>query len=144
MARSKTANLERQPSKVTDDYWIEARRKVADYPEYTDRGGKWLVFRSMDQLDEVWGHIRQAVEEGRLGNAAKVSTARPNPNGNGADRGIICVYSYDWTDEQDVKRIREELRALGITGKIPYKSDDDTLEGKYANRGNRRISKYYE
>jgi len=44
----------------------------------------------------------------------------------------------------DVKRIREELRKLGVRNKIPYKSDEDTLRGGYRVTGHTRISKYYE
>jgi hypothetical protein len=47
-------------------------------------------------------------------------------------------------DRQDVMRIRKVLRELGINSKIPYKADKDTYAGKYAKRGNQRISKYYE
>jgi hypothetical protein len=57
---------------------------------------------------------------------------------------VICAYTCDWTDEKDVKRVRKELRRLGISSKIPYKVDSDTISGKYANRGNSLISKYYE
>jgi hypothetical protein len=78
-----------------------------------------------------------------LGGSAKVSTAKPNPLATGRQR-VICVYTYDWADEKDVKRIREELRKLGITNKIPYKADQDTASGKYQKRGCTRISKYYE
>jgi len=46
--------------------------------------------------------------------------------------------------ENDVKRVREELKRLGITNKIPYKSDEDTLAGKYRITGYKNISKYYE
>ena len=57
---------------------------------------------------------------------------------------MICVYTYNWTDEDDVKKIREELRQLGITEKIGYKSDQDTIEGKYSTTGHTQISKYWE
>lgn len=56
----------------------------------------------------------------------------------------MCVYTYDWTDEEDVMRVREELRKLGITRKIPYKSDEDTLAGRYYKAGDSNLSKYYE
>jgi len=57
---------------------------------------------------------------------------------------VICVYTYDWTDERDARRVRQELRHLGVTKKIPYKSDKDTLAGKYATRGQKPIGKYFE
>jgi len=92
----------------------------------------------------VWAKIKKATEEGKLGDSAKVATAKPNPNATNQATKVICVYTYDWTDEKDVKRVREELRILGITNKIPYKADEDTLSGKYRVRGDTRISKYYE
>jgi len=36
------------------------------------------------------------------------------------------------------------LRNLGVTWKIPYKTDADTYAGKYATRGKVRVSKRYE
>ncbi len=57
---------------------------------------------------------------------------------------VICVYTYDYADEADVRRVREELRALGFIDKLSYKADEDTLAGKYAQLGDRNISKYRE
>ena len=133
-----------KPSEVTDIYWIYATRKKGKYPKPTPRSGKWLIFVSLKNVDEVWAKIKKAVEEGKLGDSAKVATAKPNPLATDPNTKVICVYTYDYTDEKDVKRIREELRKLGITNKIPYKADEDTLSGKYRITGHKRISKYYE
>ena len=73
-----------------------------------------------------------------------MATARHNSNAMGSNARVICVYTYDWTDEADVLRIREELRKLGIINKVPYKSDQDTIEGKYKLTGHERISKYFK
>jgi hypothetical protein len=133
-----------KPSEVTDVYWIHAEREKGRYPKATQRSGKWLVFVDVKNIDEVWTQVKKATEEGRLGDSAKVATARPNPSATNSDTKVICVYTYDWTDEKDIKRVREELRKLGITSKIPYKADEDTLSGKYRVTGDTRISKYYE
>jgi hypothetical protein len=132
------------PSEVTEVYWLHAERKKGTYPEYTKRGGKWLVFVPIAAIDQVWSRIKRATEEGKLGASSKVATARPNPNSSNPNSKVICVYTYDWKDEADVRRVREELRKLGIINKIPYKSDEDTLSGKYQVSGHTRISKYYE
>ncbi len=132
------------PSQITDEYWLYAVRMRGQYPKATAKSGKWLVFVPVSQVDEVWAKIRDATEDGRLGDSAKVATAKPNPNASDPSKKVICVYTYDWTDEEDVRRIRDELRALGIASKIPYKTDRDTSAGRYAKRGHRRISKYYE
>jgi hypothetical protein len=133
-----------KPTEVTDSYWLDAESKKGGYSEHTENGGRWLIFVPIPLVDEVWERIKQATEEGKLGNSAKVSTGRPNPNAKDPTSKVICVYTYDWTDKEDVRRVREELRRLGITQKIPYKADNDALTGKYANRGSTRISKYYE
>jgi hypothetical protein len=129
---------------VIDVPWIYAIRKKGEYPKPTPRSGKWLIFVKPENVDEVWAKIKKAVEEGKLGDVAKVRTAMPSPLAEDSDTKVICVYTYDWTDEKDVKRIREELRKLGITNKIPYKTDENTLSGKYRITGHRKISKYYE
>ncbi len=79
-----------------------------------------------------------------MGDLAKVATAKRNLIATNPRMKVICVYTYDWTDEADVRRVREELRALGITSKIAYKADSDTDAGRYSRLGHKRISKYYE
>jgi hypothetical protein len=86
-------------------------------------------------VDGVWERIRRATEDGGLGGSAKVSTAKQDSQAMDPNMEVI---------EKDVKRVRKELRRLGISSKIPYKVDSDTISGKYANRGNSLISKYYE
>jgi Basophilic leukemia-expressed protein Bles03 len=95
-------------------------------------------------LDQMWEKISTATELGRLGGLAKVATAMPNPLAKNPAVRVICVYTYDWTDEADVRRVRSELRELGFTAKIHYKVDEDTRAGNYAGKGKARVSKYFE
>ncbi len=132
------------PSRVTHDYWVYAERHKGEYPEHTSSGGKWLIFVGTYFLDKLWEKIKFATEEGKLGGMAKTSTAKINPDFPNSKIKVICVYTYDWRDEQDVKRIREELRKTGITRKISYKTDEDTQSGKYRTGGISKLSKYYE
>lgn len=57
---------------------------------------------------------------------------------------VICVFTYDSTDKEDVMRIRKELRKIGIEARIPYKTDNTTKQGKYSVKGNSNLSVYYE
>lgn len=132
------------PSTETRLPWIHAQRLVDSYPEGTERCGKWLVFVPRSQVDEVWTKIEQATVRGELGGDAKVSTARPNPNASKRDTHVICVHTYDIADLDDVRRVREGLRALGIVSKTPYKTDQATYDGKYAVKGDRRVSSLFE
>lgn len=133
-----------KPSETTEVFWIWARRKIGKYPRGSFRRGKWLIFVPKERIDDIWMEIKRATEEGELGASSKVATARPTRLSKDKDELVICVYTYDWTDVADVRRIRQVLRNLGITQRIAYKTDEDTHMGKYRARGNSKISKYYE
>ena len=125
-----------------DGYWMYARRKTGKYPEHTSRGGKWLIFVGSHNQSRIWNKIKVAVEKGRLGGLAKAP--RYSARGQSAGSGVICVYTYDWKDRQDVQRIRGELRKIGIIRKLSYKTDEDTERGIYRANSSEKISKYYE
>jgi len=129
----------RRPSQVTDSPWLFAERKKGDHHPWTSKCGKWLIFLNIDQADQFWPKIKKAIEDGKLGQSAKVGTRRRRRSVT-----VICVYTYDWTDQDDVMRVREQLRKIGIKNKIPYKSDEDTLKGRYHKMGHNGLSKYYE
>ncbi len=132
-----------KPSEPSDGYWLFASRKKGKYPQRTEKAGKWLIFVNNKEVDSMWAKIKNATEQGQLGKESKVSTPKPKSANIGYKAGehVICVYTYDWTDSKDVRRIREELRKLGVVDKIPYKSDDDS---RYSAKGDKAISKYYK
>jgi hypothetical protein len=138
-----TSRGKTKPSQVSEDFWIFAQRRTGGYPPATTRSGKWLLFVPRDQVDEVWSKVELVLDEGRLGDIAKVSTTRPNRNASDPENHVICVYTYDSEDVEDVMRIRQVLRDMGFTNKIPYKTDEATLAGRYRVRGDRNVSKYY-
>ncbi|WP_164842753.1 putative phosphothreonine lyase domain-containg protein [Actinoplanes solisilvae] len=131
--------IEQLPSETIDDWWITVqapeRASGAD-----GAAGKWLVFVPVRYVDHFWKIISQAVLEGKLGPSAEVATARPNPHQTDPTRRVIVVYTADWTDEDDVRRVLRELRELGITWRITYKTDDDTTRGVYGRHAATYIS----
>jgi hypothetical protein len=141
---TRTLGEEHRPSQVTDGYWLYAeRRDPESYPDHGPRGGKWLIFIKTAEIDEWWIKIKAATEAGHLGGSAKVSTAKENPNAKDLKAGVICVYTHDVDDVADCRRVREALRELGVTWKVPDKTDADTIAGRYATNGN-RVSRLYE
>jgi hypothetical protein len=101
-------------------------------PSYNDfasvaAAGKWCIFVSPAEVDEQWSKIRDAIENDRL-MCAKVSTALRSM---GRDGHVICVYTRDWADTQDIMRARDVLRSLGFVKELGYKRDIDTRSGKY-------------
>jgi hypothetical protein len=135
---------DKNPSEVTDAHWVYAYRLTGKYPDFSKNSGKWLVFVSVDNVDVVWGKIKLATETGLLGGVSKVATARPSSNATNKNVKVICVYSYDHTDKDDVTRIRQELRKIGIENKIPYKTDNATQQGRYQVKGDSRMAVHYE
>lgn len=95
--------------------------------------GKWLIRRSRSEIDIAWKTVAKEVYHGKLGSLAKVSTPR-----EGERQHVICVYTDNYFDLEDVMRVRERLRELRFTGKLCYKPDIYTYLGIY--RGTTKLS----
>ncbi len=118
-------------------FWIKAHPS-ASLTEKMPLGkniGKWCIFVHRDDLDVVWARVRRATKVGMFWRGSKVSTEwgqeiyrMRNPSANPSEH-VICVYSYDYSDENDVKRIRQALYKIGIDQPLGYKTDEDTAAG---------------
>lgn len=133
----------RTPSRIMDANWVHATAETDQKPT-TVRSGKWLIFVPLDELDDAWAKVEKATEEGLLGGSSKAATARPNANVPDPNQKVICVYTYDSEDREDVMRVRQALRDLGFDKPMPYKTDQATRQGRYRVGGHKRISLYYE
>lgn len=81
--------------------------------------GKWLLFPSPAKIRPFWATVVRGTVDGRLGSAAKVAT-KPNVNTPGDDSQVICVYTENFANEADIKRVLEELIKLGVAEKIMH------------------------
>ncbi len=129
------------PSKVRDQYWIESENPDG---VWSKDSGKWLLFIPAARIDAAWAVIDQETKAGRLGIAAKAATAMSNPLATSHRMRLICVYTYDFKNLDDIRRVRQRLSELGYTRKIPYKADAATSAGKYTKRGDKKVSLFYE
>ena len=91
--------------------------------EHQFTSGKWMLFPYPDDVNACWGTVAHATVNRELGVAAKVA-----PDAGEGDRGqrLICVYTKDFSDLDDVKRVLERLVELGLATKgrdIYYKAD---------------------
>ena len=87
--------------------------------------GKWLVSASSDEVDNLWGQIVKSTLAGTLGISATVLPRYKN-------RHVICVYNDDYRSMEEVNRIRDRLRELGVKERIYYKPDIYTHCGIHA------------
>lgn len=111
---------------------IPVRRQVAAdlYAAAREKGctsGKWLLFPPAGDVDRCWSLVAAATAAGELGHAAKVATGA-----GAASKRLVCVYTEDFADKKDVRRVLERLVDLGLlhgrhdhvdTGSIYYKAD---------------------
>lgn len=83
-----------------------------------------MLFPPTSQVNSVWQKVCEGVDSNLLGTSAKVSTT------SDGDRGerLICVYTKDFTDMADVRRVLLGLVQLGLVSAdmprgIMYKCD---------------------
>lgn len=117
------------PSQEFSAYWIEAYRDSSFFSN--PYSGKWLIFVDVYEIDAVWLKVKKALKEGLLGPYAKVSTMRKSKNAHSPDIKVICVFTENYRDIEDVMRIRNQLREMGFTQELKYKTDAATLKDNY-------------
>ncbi|EXJ85164.1 hypothetical protein A1O3_05839 [Capronia epimyces CBS 606.96] len=104
--------------------------------------GKWMLFPSPDDVDRVWAVVAHGTWDGRLGISAKVAVAETETNtstrsetetatntSGASNRGhdgdsdparkqqqhrLICIYTSDFEDKADVKRVLVGMKDLGL------------------------------
>ena len=97
--------------------------------------GKWMLFPMPDDVNRVWSLVATATAAGKLGHAAKVAT--DTGSGDVTPR-LICVYTDDFSDAGDVRRVLGRLVDMGLVPRrgpmgegrgIYYKADAFTYLG---------------
>lgn len=69
-----------------------------------------MIFCQADEVNAVWAVIARATANNELGIAAKVA---PDEGDNRRPR-LMCIYTKDFTDMKDVKRVAQKLKDLGV------------------------------
>ncbi len=77
---------------------------------------QWMLFRSAQDVDGAWEAVAKATANNELGIAAKVAPRPEELGENDDDRRerLICVYTTDFRDAEDVRRVARKLRRLGL------------------------------
>ena len=113
-----------EPTEVFDNYWTYVNGPV----HCSTKGptlSKWLIFKHISCIDQVWETISQTVLSGELGaTAAKVSTMMINPNSSNPNIKVISVY----TTAEDRDEVVMKLIPY-VCETIRYKTDVQTHAG---------------
>lgn len=109
------------------------------HSEKATTSGKWLLMNtSGEEANGVWAAVREQVLNGSLGPHAKI--------GRQGEFYMICIYTRDFTDKEDMKRVVDHLGKMKCgsrrssdssyddnlvvkTKTISYKADIVTLWG---------------
>ncbi|KAL8741447.1 MAG: hypothetical protein Q9190_005947 [Brigantiaea leucoxantha] len=102
-------------------------------------GGKWMLFPYPEDVNAHWELVAEATAGQELGTAAKVAPVNEGEVGRGSRSArLMCVYTKDFADVEDVKRVLEKLVAMrlvrtkganGVERGIYYKADAFTHLG---------------
>src|SRR5258708_37883884 len=112
------------PSHVynTDWLWAYRNREIKGCALKMPTYGKWMLFPQVGQVDQVSMAIKRMTEEGLLGYAAKVATMKPSAEAHNEEEKLICVYTYDGDDTQDLLRVLKAIRS-SYQERALYKED---------------------
>ncbi len=124
-------STKRKPSQENSGDWIWSSRPKARVD--ASKVGKWLVFCSPQQIDDLWVKIANSMDGGEL---AKVSIGcKVNTAGRDANKHVICVYTANFANKDSVAACLAVLRELGIEDTLYYKTDKQTRTRQYASKG---------
>lgn len=119
------------PSQKTEYAWLQCWVDEEEEEEQEEAEpieemlvGKWMIFcKSMTEADELWPILKKALYGHELGPTMKSATELSR---NGV---LICIYTDDWYDIADLRRVLQTIRKLGRQEKIFYKADAQTALG---------------
>ncbi|KAF2835660.1 DUF1917-domain-containing protein [Patellaria atrata CBS 101060] len=89
-----------------------------------DKG--WMLFPMAADVIRTWRAVSEAIINARLGPSAKIATIGPDRDPAGGR--LICIYTKDFSDVDDVRRVLNELVLMGLVKAdaprgIYYKAD---------------------
>lgn len=113
-------------SKAMKDECLESMKNIAVEQKCTV--GKWMLFFKPDQADEKWEEIARATAQGKLGCSAKI-----NPTKELTQDALCCIYTKNFADKDDVKRVLTSLKEMGFHVRSGYKPDFFTHLDIYRN-----------
>ena len=129
------------PTMTTIDYWIKMEVDRNDYDPKDV--GKWLLFLPPSEIDAAWIKIKDLLKDHKLGDAAKVSTAKRGGMVEDVTKYVICVFTNDSNDVEDIARIAFNIFSIvPNVDRMQYKSDRVTHLGVYTYNYKGVVCKY--
>ncbi len=101
-------------------YFLQAYKMHHQFPRNSGKAGAFILSaKAGNELDSLWMQVLGALDDGLLGPMAMVSGCLGNRIGS---NGALFVVTYDYTDEFDRLRTRDNLKEIIGLKKIPYRT----------------------
>ncbi len=113
---------------IFDTYWKYAYAPGSNFSSSL-KSGKWRIRVKPCKVNETWHKVKMACLEGKF-ITAKVATAR-TVKARGDDNYLICIYTDDYEDLDNLRQVRDALREIGFIEAVKYKKDIDTMNGVF-------------
>lgn len=107
--------------------------------------GKWLIFLNDEQESFMWNMICESLSHGELAQCCYKAKMALRPRFNEVfkeNRKVVCVYTRDFNDKDQVRDCLKVLRSLGFNDVMYYKTDNQTRSGLYRG-GNQKSYVYF-
>ncbi|WP_157645510.1 putative phosphothreonine lyase domain-containg protein [Burkholderia ubonensis] len=106
-------------------FWLHSQPE--GNPFYSkQKSGKWCLCFTAEEVDEAWARIDALVAAGKV--RAAIASTLWGSQQRGFDTLVICVFTEDWEDRDEVRRVRQLLLDEGFTTSMGYKRDIDTVQ----------------
>jgi hypothetical protein len=121
--------VKEKPSQVLDRNWVTSSHYFSWCSSYWS--GKWIIFLPLAELDEAYQKVWEAFHNDKFGPMIKCSTGVKNDRQVDCKEAMIVIYTNDFNDAVDLRRVLKDIRELGFSSKIFYKRDHETFKGIY-------------
>lgn len=79
--------------------------------------GKWMLFPEARDVNSVWKVVADNTASGELGICAKVATGSGDIDEKAKQERLVCVYTKDFSDGEDVRRVVRQMEILDLVPK---------------------------
>ena len=111
-------------------YWLNVFYGKITKPSYKE--GKWMLFVKEENLEDCWNKLLEGMNK-KVFTTMKCSIPNENNPHNVPGVAAIMVYTYDYQDTEDIKKVLKFLLDNGLDygEELQYKADYQTRQSKY-------------
>lgn len=107
---------------INENHWLTQENEK--HRQRLEKMGCWLIYGKSEQLKLTWKKIQRHTSLGKLGVESRINVVKGREEAD----CVISIYTADYTDEAEVKKVREKLKELGFTEPLQYQTNSPNRE----------------